>query len=260
LNLVIKEIKTREKKQIEDELQKLKLDPVKIRQRKQKIIKELKLPPKIILTYKLLEILAQWQDERKKVTLIGNFYLNELFKIIAKSKKISLIEVKYMHPKEIKELLLKNKPVDKKILEARRRLSIWIGSKDKEWWFIEEEARRIQKIIFGKKVISQKTISGIPASAGTVRGTVRIVLDPKKDKFYKNEILVASMTRPDYLPLIKKAKAIVTDEGGLTCHAAIVAREFGIPCIVGTKIATKALKNGDKIEVRAHRGTITKLE
>ena len=99
----------------------------------------------------------------------------------------------------------------------------------------------------------------MPASPGTVTGKVRIVLDPKKNKFYQNEILVASMTRPEYLPLMKKAKAIITNEGGITCHAAIVSREFGIPCVVGTKIATKILKNGDKVEVRAHRGMITKL-
>ncbi len=68
------------------------------------------------------------------------------------------------------------------------------------------------------------------------------------------------MTRPDYLPAMKKASAFVTDEGGITCHAAIVAREMKKPCIVGTKIATKILKDGDEVEVDANAGMIRVLK
>ncbi len=64
------------------------------------------------------------------------------------------------------------------------------------------------------------------------------------------------MTRPDYIAGIKKAAAIITDEGGVTCHAAIVSRELGIPCIIGTKIATKVLKDGDQVDVNANHGII----
>ena len=75
-----------------------------------------------------------------------------------------------------------------------------------------------------------------------------------------NEILVSPMTVPDYLPAMKKAKAIITDEGGITCHAAIVSRELGIPCIVGTKIATQVLKDGDRVEVDANKGIVKILK
>ena len=68
------------------------------------------------------------------------------------------------------------------------------------------------------------------------------------------------MTRPDYIVAMKKAGAIVTNEGGITCHAAIVSRELGIPCVIGTKHATKILKNGDFIEVDADNGIIRILE
>jgi pyruvate,water dikinase len=64
------------------------------------------------------------------------------------------------------------------------------------------------------------------------------------------------MTRPEYMPAILKAAAIIADEGGITCHAAIVSRELGIPCIVGTKIATQALKDGDLVEVDADKGIV----
>lgn len=68
------------------------------------------------------------------------------------------------------------------------------------------------------------------------------------------------MTRPELMPAVKKAKAIITDEGGLTCHAAIVSRELGVPCIIGTKIATKILKDGNLVEVDANKGIIRKIK
>ena len=68
------------------------------------------------------------------------------------------------------------------------------------------------------------------------------------------------MTRPEYVPLMKKATAIITDEGGITSHASIVSRELKIPCIVGTKIATKILKDGDLIEINADIGIVRKLK
>ena len=86
---------------------------------------------------------------------------------------------------------------------------------------------------------------------------VRIILDPKKTAHFKRgEILVAPMTSPDYIFAMKKSAAVITDAGGLTSHVAIVSRELGIPCIVGTKIATKVLKDGDLVEVDANKGIV----
>jgi pyruvate,water dikinase len=64
------------------------------------------------------------------------------------------------------------------------------------------------------------------------------------------------MTRPEFVPLMKKAAGIVTDEGGITCHAAIISRELGKPCIIGTQTATQIIKDGDLVEVRANHGTV----
>ena len=68
------------------------------------------------------------------------------------------------------------------------------------------------------------------------------------------------MTRPEFVPLLKQASAIITDEGGITSHAAIVSRELKIPCIIGTKVATKVLKDGDKVEVNANHGVVRIIE
>jgi len=73
-------------------------------------------------------------------------------------------------------------------------------------------------------------------------------------------IMIASMTRPDFIIAIKRAVAIVTDEGGVACHASIIAREMNKPCIIGTKIATKAIKDGDLIEVDAEKGIVKVIE
>jgi len=100
-------------------------------------------------------------------------------------------------------------------------------------------------------------LKGISASAGIVKGKARIILDPfDNSKMKKGDILVTEMTNPLFLPAIQKAKAIITDVGGLLCHAAIVSRELGIPCVVGTKRATKILKDNQKIKVDGEKGTI----
>ena len=75
----------------------------------------------------------------------------------------------------------------------------------------------------------------------------------------EKDILVSHMTSPDIVPVMKKAAAIVTDLGGLTCHAAIVARELKKPCVIGTKVATQVLKDGDKVEVNADKGIVRKI-
>ena len=76
------------------------------------------------------------------------------------------------------------------------------------------------------------------------------------NKVEQGDILVASMTSPDYVPAMRRAGAIITDEGGVMCHAAIVSRELGIPCVVGTKFATKLLKDGDLVEVNANHNSV----
>ncbi len=105
-----------------------------------------------------------------------------------------------------------------------------------------------------------KELNGLVVSRGSgenVVGYVRIVLDPlKTGLFKKGEILVAPMTSPEYIFVMRKAAAIITDEGGLTSHAAIVSRELNIPCVVGTKFATKILKNGARVEIDVTAGIV----
>jgi len=100
-------------------------------------------------------------------------------------------------------------------------------------------------------------LKGISASAGIVKGKARIILDPfDNSKMKKGDILVTSITNPLFTPAIIKASGIITDLGGTLSHSAVVARELGIPCVVGTKRATKILKDNQKIKVDGEKGTI----
>lgn len=100
-------------------------------------------------------------------------------------------------------------------------------------------------------------LTGSPASPGIGSGEVKILKSAKEiAKVNIGDVLVAPMTSPDFVPAMKKAVAIVTDEGGQTSHAAIVSRELGIPCIVGTGTATKTLKDGDTVSVDGEKGQV----
>lgn len=104
-------------------------------------------------------------------------------------------------------------------------------------------------------------VKGLPASPGKVSGRVHVILDPSRiNEFKEGEILVTEMTAPDWVPAMKKAKAIVTDSGGMTCHASIVSRELGIPCIVGTKsrgeAATVTIPDGIDVTIDATHGVV----
>ncbi len=103
-------------------------------------------------------------------------------------------------------------------------------------------------------------ITGQSGNKGKTRGKVRIIHSIKDfSLFKKGEILVAGMTRPEFVPLMRQAKAIITDEGGITCHAAIVSRELNKPCIIGTRVATRILNDGDEVEVDGNKGIVTLL-
>lgn len=110
----------------------------------------------------------------------------------------------------------------------------------------------------GKELTQQnQIIKGLSANKGIARGVVRIITDPHKySHFDQGDILVAENINPNYLHLMHKCAAIITDKGGILSLAAIIARELKKPCIIGTKNASKILHDGDEVEVNAERGEI----
>ena len=143
------------------------------------------------------------------------------------------------------------------VLEARQRhfiLSNGELSPDADYEEIESEFNiEIEKPF----VTETDLITGQVGYAGTARGIVRTLYSMKQmNKVQERDILVAPMTLPDILPAMKLAAAFITDEGGVMCHAAIVAREMKKPCVIGTKFATQILHDGDLVEVDADNGVV----
>ncbi len=100
-------------------------------------------------------------------------------------------------------------------------------------------------------------VQGLAASSGRASGAVRVLSSPDQgDQFHDGEVLVAKMTSPDWVPLMRRASALVTDGGGITCHAAIVSRELGVPCVVGARVATTVLRDGEIITVDGTKGVV----
>jgi pyruvate,water dikinase len=113
--------------------------------------------------------------------------------------------------------------------------------------------QRVEAVTAERKIL----LKGLPASPGIAAGKVHLIPSVEHvSEFQAGEILVTEMTAPDWVPAMKKAKAIVADSGGMTCHAAIVSRELGIPCIVGSKTGTKVLATGMEVTVDAKRGVV----
>jgi phosphohistidine swiveling domain-containing protein len=142
-------------------------------------------------------------------------------------------------------------------LEKRKQCVLLYDQKTFEL-VLGEEAQDIVVKLESKKETNE--LKGTVAYSGKVTGRVRVVRDPRNaGDFLEGDILVAGMTRPDYLSLMKKAAAFITDSGGILCHAAIVARELNKPCVIGTKVATSVFKDGDIVEVDATNGTVRKI-
>ncbi len=200
-----------------------------------------------------------WRDERKKLgAAIPNGYLHKIIKRLMRENRLSEDIAGALTFMEIQSWKLPAKTI-KEVKKRFQKEAVHIyldGKKPK--WFYGRKAQAIFRILVDS--IAKKIIKGFAASWGLARGHARII-ETKEDfaKMRKGDILIAQMTRPEYIPIIRMASAIVTDEGGITCHAAIVSRELGLPCIIGTQTATTSFRDGDIIEVDANKGIIRKI-
>lgn len=154
--------------------------------------------------------------------------------------------------------------LDKKAINQRQKFYIFVGTKKGTKVYTGEAAKKWLRQNGFKAIKLQnkraKELVGLTACLGKVKGEVKIVRGLNDVKDCAEKVVVSRETIIEYAPFLKKALAIVTDLGGLTCHAAIVSREFNIPCVVGTKIATQVLKDGDTVEVDANRGIVKIIE
>lgn len=228
-----------------------------------KMEKELKLSEHEKFLFKILRTLGFWKFERKLLNTKSHYWVENLFKEIARRNNITLEDAKSILPSEMKNALV-NEKIDKELLRERRKLSVAIyrGYDDFEVYTGEEALRLEKNIEESLKVDTTITeIKGATAYKGYAKGRVQIVNNIKDmEGFKEGDILVSASTSPDIITSMKKAAAIITDSGGITCHAAIVARELKVPTVIGTKIATKILKNNDMVEVDANKGVVKRIK
>jgi phosphoenolpyruvate synthase/pyruvate phosphate dikinase len=182
---------------------------------------------------------------------------------IASAHKINKDDLFFYTYDELEELRIQNKKVSSKIILDRKRGYVYWIKDGKTVLYTGDKFKAISKEIHTERVgMNVKEIKGRTAS----EGVVRLILNNSKNLneqvqlFEEGMILVTEMTRPQTLMACYRAKAIVTDEGGVVSHAAIISRELKIPCVMGTKVATKILKNGDLVEVDANQGIVRILE
>lgn len=189
-----------------------------------------------------------------------------LFAEVAKRLGIALDELSYLLIKEVTQALNEGE-LDKKLknkIKERKLGYIYYFVNHKSDVLTGEDYKKVKteildniKKVDKKERETRKTIKGMIGNKGYVKGRVSVILDENKiSRVKRGDILVCSMTCPTYVPAIEKAAAIITDEGGLLCHAAVISREFNKPCIIATKIATQVLKDGDFVEVDANKGII----
>lgn len=163
---------------------------------------------------------------------------------------------KFISCKEVIEYLDMGRPINQAILEKRKNYFI-VTKKGILYTPLKDFIKKCGYVLKEEKWKDASNVRGQAAYSGVVMGRVKIITNKDMfNKFQEGDILVTSMTTPDFISIMKKAGGFVTDEGGITCHAAIVAREMQKPCIIGTKIATKVLKDGDLVEVDANKGVV----
>lgn len=231
------------------------------RRKQQALEKKLKLAPRAKFLLALARQVIAQKALRKDMQYHGFFCYEFLFKELARRFKISDWQtLSFLFPWEVEGFILKQKPGVKE-LQARRQLSCFIVRK-KTLQILT--GRQAKKYIAGLKLKEDffhlQEAVGQCAYVGTATGRVRLVQKPADMyKMKKGDILFSQATSPDLLPAMKKAGAIVTNTGGLICHAAITSRELKIPCVVGTGKGTLIFKDNDLVEVDATRGRVRKL-
>jgi len=212
---------------------------------------------------KIIKISSTLRKKSEELYALGNQFFQLILDYISRKEKVGIELIENLRLNELKNYFKKSKLVPiSKLKERNKGYIIYnnkffiLGNKSLYEFLAERNCRTIKE----KISMDYKELRGQSGFKGKVKGKVRVLMHIRKiSEFRKGEILIIAMTNTSFLPAMKKAKAIITDEGGLLCHAAIASRELNIPCIIGTKIATKVLKDGDLVEVDAHKGIVKKI-
>ncbi len=235
----------------------------KLKHKQKRILKN---HPELKPVIKLIQRLALSRMEVKSCWGGTDFYLIPLFSEIARRSGESVHDLsKYYLLNDIKKLLFEGKGLFEKEKKRRGKCFVGLWKNNRAIYKSGEEGEKLARAELKElyRVKEQRVIKGIVANPGRITGIVRILEANNIEQtralrysFQRGQILVTQMTQPSVMDLASKASALITDEGGMLSHAAIISRELKIPCIVGTHHATQVLKNGDLVEVDANKGVV----
>jgi len=218
---------------------------------------EFNFSPEELQVIQLLKEFVWFRNYRTEKFFEAFFFLEPLWKNLSLSYGLEERDLFYYMADEVSRLFTHGDKVPAEELEIRKQGSALLLD-DNHFFLLTGDMLKQKEVAMQKSdEFSSREIKGMVVCRGECQGPVSIVhSDGELDKVNDGDILVTGMTTPDYLPALRKAAAFVTDEGGVTCHAAIVARELKKPCIVGTKHATQILKDGEMVEVDANTGIV----
>ena len=214
--------------------------------------------------WKLMASMMYWRTHCAEVTAKVVFHSRDKLTEAAKKIGLDYSELLSLSFTEVLSLFSGGQKSSiafpKNYTERNKAYGCYIDN-GKETVITNKKLKKLMENLLEKVDTDIHKLRGTTASKGsTVQGLVRIIFSPRDFfRFQKGDILIAPETTPDFVPLMKIAKAIITEVGGVTSHAAIISRELGIPCITGTKIATQVLKDGDEVEVDANKGIVKVL-
>ena len=228
---------------------------------REQLIRKYSLSEEIQSRLKFFDQYAVIHDLRKEMQM-RILYSDDLFlQEFVKRIQIPTKKLEWYWHEEIHDFLLGKNSFSEENYLQRKQAYFRSNETGKTIFLIGEEAKRKIAQYYDQDLGKIKEIKGVCSSPGFARGKVKVCsgYEEALAKIEPGDILVTGMTLPDYVPAMRKAAAIVTDEGGITCHAAIVSRELGKPCLTSTKIASEALKDDDLVEVDANQGVVKKI-
>lgn len=257
-----KEVKSLLDKNPESQLREMKAKEDDADRQWQKLIDKTKHAPALLNVLEASRSVAYYREHRNDLRQECYFYARHLYLEIARRVDIDISKLVFATRGELQDYLLNDKKIDITKLEERQHKSAITSNYTTGGITYKFREVEVDKTWPTEEAEESSEIKGVSVfGTGFLQGKVRIISDVAQEgnDFREGDILVATTTNLTFLPLFGRATAIITDEGGLLTHAAIVARELKKPCVVGTKNATKKLKNGDRVNIDLNGGVIKKM-
>lgn len=256
---VLAQVKEAAKRDVSREIQESKKAIAGLLRTQRELMRRFKQETELIKVSKALQVFGFLRSFRVDCTYVAYVNCWHILVELAKALKVSPLDLRYLTSDEIIGAAKGDRGYSSSI-QSRKKEHMTFFLDGRLFVLEGEMLKKVKKSIVFPAVERSGELRGMTAYPGIARGAARVVNALHEGKMLmKGEILIISMTDPQYVPIMERAAAFVTDQGGITCHAAIVAREMKKPCIIGTRHATQVFKTGDLIEIDATNGIVRKI-